>query len=193
MSFVSRAAMALMLYMTVSGVALAANPVVRMSTSLGDVELELFADKAPASVKNFLGYVDSGFYNGTVFHRVIPNFMIQGGGFEPGMNQKDTGTPIQNEADNGVKNVKGTLAMARTMDPHSATAQFFINTADNDFLNHTGKSVRGWGYAVFGKVSKGMDVIMKISGVKTGSAQGHGDVPVADVVIKKMERVKTAK
>lgn len=176
--------------LTLAGAALAANPNVRMTTSLGEVEMELYADKAPASVKNFLGYVDSGFYNGTIFHRVIPNFMNQGGGFEPGMKQKETGTPIQNEADNGLKNTLGTLAMARTGDPHSATAQFFINTADNGFLNHTAKTGRGWGYAVFGKVTKGMDVVMKIAGVKTGNTMSFDDVPVKDVVIKRMETVK---
>jgi cyclophilin family peptidyl-prolyl cis-trans isomerase len=186
----ARSLAALAMSMTLAGTALAANPNVRMSTSLGDVEIELYADKAPASVKNFLGYVDSGFYNGTVFHRVIPNFMIQGGGFEPGMKQKETGAPIQNEADNGLKNTLGTLAMARTMDPHSASAQFFINVADNEFLNHRAKNARGWGYAVFGKVTKGMDVVMKIAGAKTGPAMGHDDVPVKDVVIKRMEAVK---
>jgi len=178
--------------LALAGTALAANPHVRMSTSMGDLEIELYADKAPASVKNFLGYVDTGFYNGTVFHRVIPNFMIQGGGFEPGMKQKETGAPIQNEADNGVKNTLGTLAMARTMDPHSATAQFFINVADNDFLNHRAKNGRGWGYAVFGKVTQGMDVVMKIAGVRTGTAMGHDDVPVKDVMIKRIELLKSA-
>lgn len=185
-----RSCVAVAVSMTLAGAALAANPNVRMSTSMGEVEMELYADKAPISVKNFLGYVDSGFYNGTIFHRVIPNFMNQGGGFEPGMKQKPTGAPITNEADNGVKNTVGTLAMARTGDPHSATAQFFINTADNGFLNHTAKNGRGWGYAVFGKVTKGMDVVMKIAGVQTGNAMGFSDVPVKDVVIKRMEVVK---
>lgn len=185
-----RSVVAIAVSLALSGAALAANPSVRMSTSLGEVEMELYADKAPISVKNFLGYVDSGFYNGTIFHRVIPNFMNQGGGFEPGMKQKETGAPITNEADNGVKNTLGTLAMARTGDPHSATAQFFINTADNGFLNHTAKTGRGWGYAVFGKVTKGMDVVMKIAGVKTGNAMGFSDVPVQDVVIKRMETIK---
>ncbi len=185
-----RSLVAVAVSMTLAGATLAANPNVRTSTSPGDVEMELYADKAPVSVKNFLGYVDSGFYNGTVFHRVIPSFMIQGGGFEPGMKQKETGAPIQNEADNGLKNTLGTLAMARTMDPHSASAQFFINTTDNDFLNHRAKNARGWGYAVFGKVTKGMDVVMKIAQVKTGPSLGFDDVPVKDVVIKRMEVVK---
>lgn len=185
-----RIASALALSLGLTASALAANPNVRMTTSLGDVEMELYADKAPATVKNFLGYVDAGFYNGTVFHRVIPGFMIQGGGFEPGMKQKETRAPVQNEADNGLKNTLGTLAMARTMDPHSASAQFFINVADNDFLNHRGKNARGWGYAVFGKVTQGMDVVNKIVGVATGTNQGHENVPVKDVLIKRMEVLK---
>ena len=185
-----RSVVAVAVSMTLAGVALAANPNVRMSTSMGDIEIELYADKAPVSVKNFLGYVESGFYNGTVFHRVIPGFMIQGGGFEPGMKQKETRTAIQNEADNGLRNLTGTLAMARTMEPHSASAQFFINVADNDFLDHRGKNMRGWGYAVFGKVTKGMDVVNKIVNVATGVNQGHENVPVKDVVIKRMEVAK---
>jgi cyclophilin family peptidyl-prolyl cis-trans isomerase len=185
-----RSIVAFAVSMSVATVALAANPSVRMTTSLGDVEMELYADKAPVSVRNFLGYVDSGFYNGTLFHRVIPNFMIQGGGFEPGMKQKATGAAIVNEADNGLKNTVGTLAMARTMDPNSATAQFFINTSDNAFLDHRAKNVRGWGYAVFGKVTKGLDVVMKIAGVKTGQYQDFTDVPEKDVVIKRMVAVK---
>jgi cyclophilin family peptidyl-prolyl cis-trans isomerase len=170
--------------------ALAGNPIVRMTTSLGEVDMELYADKSPATVKNFLGYVESGFYNGTVFHRVIPGFMVQGGGFEPGMKQKETRAPIKNEADNGLKNSAGTLAMARTMDPHSASAQFFINVADNDFLDHRGKNMRGWGYAVFGKVTQGMDVVNKIVNVATGVNQGHENVPVKDVLIKRMDLLK---
>lgn len=165
------------------------NPQVRFTTDAGVVEIELYADKAPATVKNFLQYVDAGFYNGTVFHRVIPNFMIQGGGFEPGMKQKSANAPIQNEADNGVKNTVGTLAMARTSDPHSASAQFFINVNDNEFLNHRGKNTTDWGYAVFGKVTKGMDVVKKIESAPTTSKSGHANVPVKDVAIKKAERI----
>lgn len=166
------------------------NPQVRITTNLGAIEIELYADKAPATVQNFLGYVDAGFYNGTIFHRVIPNFMIQGGGFGPGLEQKPARGPIQNEADNGLKNIAGTLAMARTSDPHSASAQFFINTKDNSFLDHQGKTPQGWGYAVFGKVTKGMDVVKKIAAVQTRNANGHGDVPVKDVRIRKAERIK---
>jgi cyclophilin family peptidyl-prolyl cis-trans isomerase len=168
----------------------AANPGVRLTTNQGVIEIELYADKAPITVKNFLGYVDSGFYNGVIFHRVIKGFMIQGGGMTPGMKEKPTGAKIQNEADNGLKNTAGTLAMARTPDPHSASAQFFINTVDNAFLDHTGKNPRGWGYAVFGKVTKGMDAVKKIEAVETGVAAGHGDVPKNDVVIQKAERTK---
>jgi cyclophilin family peptidyl-prolyl cis-trans isomerase len=165
------------------------NPQVRLTTNQGVIELELFADKAPVTVKNFLEYADAGFYNGTIFHRVIPSFMIQGGGFEPGMKQKSGRAPINNEADNGLKNLTGTVAMARTPDPHSASAQFFINAKDNDFLDHRGKTPQGWGYAVFGKVTKGMDVVKKIESVQTRNAGGHGNVPVQDVVIQKVERV----
>ncbi|QBK06496.1 peptidyl-prolyl cis-trans isomerase [Hylemonella gracilis] len=154
-------------------------------TGYGVVKLELDAEKAPKSVENFLDYVKSGHYNGTVFHRVIPGFMIQGGGFEVGMNQKPTEPPIENEANNGLKNDKYTVAMARTNDPHSATAQFFINIANNDFLNHKAPSAQGWGYAVFGKVIAGQDVVDKIAGVKTGTRGFHGDVPKEDVVIEK--------
>ena len=174
-----------------SGTASAAdkNPQVQLTTSMGAIEIELYADKAPKSTQNFLEYVDAGFYNGTIFHRVIPNFMIQGGGFEPGLKQKSARAPIQNEADNGLKNTVGTLAMARTPDPHSASAQFFINAKDNDFLDHKGKTPQGWGYAVFGKVTKGMDVVKKIEAVQTATRGGHGDVPVKDVVIQKAERI----
>jgi cyclophilin family peptidyl-prolyl cis-trans isomerase len=168
------------------------NPQVRLTTSAGVIELELDATKAPITVKNFLDYIDAGHYHGTIFHRVIPNFMIQGGGFEPGMKEKlKLRAPIQNEADNGLKNLKGTIAMARTPDPHSASAQFFINAKDNDFLNHSGKTAQGWGYAVFGKVTNGMDVVKKIEAVQTGRAGPHGDVPVKDVVITKAERIVT--
>jgi len=162
----------------------------KMTTSEGVIVLELFEDKAPETVANFRKYAADGHYNGTVFHRVIKGFMIQGGGFEPGLIQKSTSDPIQNEADNGVKNDTGTIAMARTGDPHSATAQFFINVADNEFLNHKSKDPQGWGYAVFGKVVEGMDVVQKIESVATGQRGPHGDVPIADVVIEKVEETK---
>jgi len=165
------------------------NPQVRMTTSLGVIDIELDAGKAPKTVANFLGYVDKGFYNGTIFHRVIPGFMIQGGGMTPGMKEKPTGAKIQNEADNGLKNLAGTLAMARTSDPHSASAQFFINTVDNSFLNHRDKTMQGWGYAVFGKVTKGMDVVKKIEAVQTSNAGMHQNVPKQDVVIRKIVRL----
>ena len=159
------------------------NPQVAIETSKSKIVLELYADRAPKTVDNFLVYVKSGHYDDTIFHRVIPNFMIQGGGFTPDMKQKPTKKPITNEADNRLKNNRGTIAMARTQDPHSATAQFFINTADNDFLNHRGKDPRGWGYAVFGQVVGGMDVVDAISKVKTGTRGGFRDVPVEPVVI----------
>jgi peptidyl-prolyl cis-trans isomerase B (cyclophilin B) len=152
---------------------------------LGVITLELDADKAPKSVANFLSYVNKGHYDNTIFHRVIPGFMAQCGGFEPGMKQKESDAPIVNEADNGLKNNNYTVAMARTGDPHSATAQFFINVADNGFLNHTAKSAQGWGYAVFGKVVSGTDVVDKIKAVKTGRKGFHDDVPLVDVVIEK--------
>ena len=151
----------------------------------GVITLELDAEKAPKSTANFLAYVNKGHYNNTVFHRVIPGFMVQGGGFEPGMTQKSSDAPIDNEANNGLKNNNYTVAMARTNDPHSATAQFFINVADNAFLNHTAISAQGWGYAVFGKVVSGADVVDKIKAVKTGRKGFHDDVPVDDVVIEK--------
>ena len=151
----------------------------------GVIVLELDPDKAPKSTENFLAYVKKGHYDNTVFHRVIPGFMIQGGGFEPGMNQKGTDAPIENEAQNGLKNDKYTVAMARTSDPHSATAQFFINVADNGFLNHTAPSAQGWGYAVFGKVVKGTEIVDAIKGVKTGRKGFHDDVPKDDVIIEK--------
>ncbi|MFA7394376.1 MAG: peptidylprolyl isomerase [Pigmentiphaga sp.] len=163
------------------------NPRVKMQTTEGDFVIELDAAKAPNTVQNFLGYVQDGFYDGTIFHRVIGNFMVQGGGFEPGMKQKKTKAPIDNEAANGLKNDKYTLAMARTNDPHSATAQFFINVTDNDFLNFTAPNPRGWGYAVFGKVVEGTETVDKIKGLPTGSKGGHQDVPVDDVVITKAE------
>lgn len=161
----------------------------KMLTSEGEIVLELYEDKAPETVANFRKYVAEGHYDGTIFHRVIKGFMIQGGGFAPGMVQKDTSNPIQNEADNGIKNEVGTIAMARTNDPHSATAQFFINVADNDFLNHRSKDPQGWGYAVFGKVISGMDVVQKIEAVATGQKGHHGDVPASDIVIEKIEVV----
>ena len=162
---------------------------VQMQTNKGTIVLELDAEKAPGTVANFVEYAKAGFYDGTIFHRVIPGFMIQGGGFEPGMDQKKTREPIQNEADNGLKNDTGTIAMARTMEPHSATAQFFINVKDNDFLNHSGKTMQGWGYAVFGKVVGGQDVLDKIRGVPTTSRAGHQDVPEDPVIIESVEVV----
>jgi len=162
------------------------NPQIELHIAdLGTITIELDAAKAPKTVENFLAYVNKGHYDRTIFHRVIPGFMIQGGGFEPGMTQKATDKPIENEANNGLKNDKYTIAMARTNDPHSATAQFFINVADNGFLNHTAPSMQGWGYAVFGKVVAGTDVVDKIAGVKTGQKGFHGDVPKDDVVIEK--------
>lgn len=161
------------------------NPRVKLETNMGDIVIELDAAKAPKTAANFLDYVKDGFYNGTVFHRVMDGFMIQGGGFEPGLKQKPTKAPIDNEANNGLKNDKYTIAMARTNDPHSATAQFFINVADNDFLNHTAPTSNGWGYAVFGKVTSGMDVVDKIKGVKTGNSGFHQNVPAQDVTINK--------
>ena len=169
------------------------NPRVRITTGLGAIELELNADKAPQTVKNFLAYVERGYFNGTVFHRVIPGFMIQGGGFVPGLREKTTGVPVKNEADNGLKNAAGTIAMARTSDPHSASAQFFINTADNPALDHRDKTTPGWGYAVFGKVTKGMDVVKKIESVSTHTVGPFQNVPVKDVVIEKVELVKPEK
>ncbi|HZZ14295.1 MAG TPA: peptidylprolyl isomerase [Paraburkholderia sp.] len=158
---------------------------VELHTNHGVIKLELNAEKAPKSVENFLNYVKAGHYDNTVFHRVIDGFMIQGGGFEPGMKQKPTAEAITNEANNGLKNVNGSVAMARTNDPHSATAQFFINVNDNDFLNHSSPTPQGWGYAVFGKVVDGLDIIEKIKKVKTGSKGFHQDVPADDVIIEK--------
>jgi len=151
----------------------------------GVVTLELDEQKAPKSVANFLSYVKKGHYDGTIFHRVIDGFMIQGGGFAPGMSQKPTDAPIENEASNGLKNDKYTVAMARTSAPHSASAQFFINVADNDFLNHKSPTPQGWGYAVFGKVVAGQDIIARLKGVPTGTRSGHGDVPKTDLVVEK--------
>lgn len=158
---------------------------ITLHTNYGDITLELDFDKAPKTAANFLQYAEDGFFEGTIFHRVIDNFMIQGGGFTADMAQKETGEQIENEADNGLKNDKYTIAMARTNDPHSATAQFFINIKDNDFLNHSGKNMQGWGYCVFGKVTEGTDVVDKIKAVKTGSAAGHQDVPKEPVIINK--------
>ena len=155
---------------------------VLMTTTVGPLTLELDADNAPKTVDNFLSYVADGFYDDTIFHRVIHNFMIQGGGFTADMQQKPTQAPIENEANNGLENQRGTIAMARTQDPHSATAQFFINVQDNDFLNHTGENMQGWGYAVFGKVTEGDDVLDKIRAVQTGSQAGHQDVPVEPII-----------
>jgi peptidyl-prolyl cis-trans isomerase B (cyclophilin B) len=158
---------------------------VLLKTNKGDITLTLDAVKAPKTVANFLAYVKSGHYDGTIFHRVIDNFMIQGGGMAPGMKQKPTQAEIENEANNGLKNVNGSVAMARTSEPHSASSQFFINVNDNDFLNHTAPTAQGWGYAVFGAVSDGMDVVNAIRKVKTGSSGFHQDVPTEDVVIEK--------
>ena len=163
---------------------------IKLHTNFGVIALELDAEKAPETVKNFIAYAEAGHYDNTVFHRVISNFMIQGGGFEPGMQQKSTRAPIKNEANNGVANKVGTIAMARTMEPHSASAQFFINVADNSFLNHSAPTVQGWGYAVFGEVVEGMDVVNAIKGVATTSRMGHQDVPVEDVIIEKAEIIE---
>jgi peptidyl-prolyl cis-trans isomerase B (cyclophilin B) len=159
---------------------------ITLHTNYGDIVLELDFEKAPKTAANFKQYADEGFYNGTVFHRVIDGFMIQGGGMTEDMEQKTPREAIQNEADNGLKNVTGSVAMARTNDPHSATAQFFINVKDNTFLNHTGKNSQGWGYCVFGKVTEGMDVVNKIKGVKTGTKGHHSDVPKEAVIIEKV-------
>ena len=159
----------------------------KMSTTLGEIEIELYPEAAPASVRNFIDYVESGHFDNLIFHRVIPGFMIQGGGFTGDMQQRPTQSPIKNEADNGLKNLKGTLSMARTSVPDSATSQFFINLVDNAFLDHTAKTPQGWGYAVFAKVVSGMDVVEKIGAVPTGSVGGHGDVPTEPVVIIKAE------
>ena len=166
------------------------NPTVALDTNHGRIVLELYADKAPKTVENFLGYVNAGFFDGTLFHRVIPGFMIQGGGFDGQQKQKPTRAPIQNEADNGTGNDRGTIAMARTGDPHSATAQFFINLKDNTFLNHTGKNPQGWGYTVFGKVTEGMDVVDKIAKVRTAPGKISEAVPAEAVVIEKAEVVQ---
>jgi len=170
--------------------AAAANPKVELDTSKGKIVIELFPEKAPETVKNFINYVDTKYYDGTIFHRVIPNFMIQGGGFTSDMKTKSAGAPIKNEADNGLKNDRGTIAMARTGDPHSATAQFFINTVNNDFLNHQSKTQQGWGYVVFGKVITGMDVVDAISAVKTVTRGGFRDVPSETIEIRSAKVLK---
>ena len=181
-----------LLLLAMSG-AWAQNPRVEFKTSMGSFALELYADKAPKTVANFIQYVNSGFYNGTIFHRVIDGFMIQGGGFEPGMREKATRAPIENEAGlalkAGLKNELGTVAMARTPNPHSASAQFFINVKDNGFLDHTAPNAQGWGYRVFGEIVEGQDVVDKIKRVKTGKRGGHADVPVEDVIIERAEVV----
>ncbi len=161
------------------------NPKVTLETSMGEIVLELYPDKAPKTVENFIAYVKDGHYDGVIFHRVIPNFMIQGGGMTEDMQEKPTRAPIENEANNGLKNDEGTIAMARTSDPHSATAQFFINVKNNDFLNFSAPTPQGWGYAVFGKVVEGMDVVHKIEKVQTGNRAGHQDVPLDPVIITK--------
>ena len=178
-----------LLTLTLAGAALAANPKVNLQTNKGLIVIELYPDQAPQSVANFLAYVDAGFYDGTIFHRVIPDFMIQGGGFTADLEKKVTRAPIPNEADNGLKNERGTLAMARTNDPNSATAQFFINHKDNAFLDHSGKNPRGWGYAVFGRVTDGMSVVDAIATTPTG-AKGMfpKDVPLETIVIEKASR-----
>jgi peptidyl-prolyl cis-trans isomerase B (cyclophilin B) len=160
------------------------NPMIHMKTNYGTLVIELDEGKAPKTVANFLGYAKEGFYDNTIFHRVIDKFMIQGGGFGPGMTQKATHAPIENEASNSLRNARGTLAMARTSDPHSASSQFFVNVVDNDFLNYTGPTPSGWGYCVFGKVTDGMHIIDQIKGVATGSKLGHKDVPLSDILIE---------
>jgi len=184
--------LALVMVMPVGSAAQGENPVVVIETSMGDITVELFPDRAPKSVENFLAYVNQGFYDGTIFHRVISTFMIQGGGLTADMQEKDTRAPVQNEADNGLKNRRGTLAMARTPEIHSATAQFFINVKDNSFLDYKGPSAADYGYAVFAEVTAGMDVVDKIKSVKTGGAGTYQNVPTEAVVIKTI-RVQTGK
>jgi len=175
---------------TKTGAKMSAKPVVKFETTKGTITVELDAEKAPKTVENFIKYVEDGFYDGIIFHRVIPNFMIQTGGMLPDMSEKKNRGQIQNEANNGLKNDRGTLAMARTPNPHSASSQFFINLKDNDFLNFTSESQAGWGYAVFGKVTDGMDVVDEIAKVKTGNHGGHGDVPLEPITITKASVVK---
>jgi peptidyl-prolyl cis-trans isomerase B (cyclophilin B) len=185
MQYWIRVAGFLLLCVAMQGAGAAENPRVRLTTNLGEITVELYPEKAPKTVENFLQYVKDGFYDGTVFHRVIEGFMVQGGGFTPDMVQKKTRAPVMNEADNGLRNTVGTLAMARTNDPHSATAQFFINVANNDFLDFREKTPRAWGYAVFGRVVKGMDVLGKIKSVPTGTVGPFENVPREPVVIQK--------
>ena len=186
----NRTLISMIIALTVASAAIAGdNPRVEVDTTKGKIILELNAGQAPKTVENFMAYVDAGFYNGTIFHRVIPNFMIQGGGFTADMQQKKTRAPIENEADNRLRNERGTIAMARTPNPHSATAQFFINTKNNEFLNYKGKSPQGWGYAVFGHVVEGMTVVDAISGVKTGTRGRFRDVPTDPIVIRKAVRL----
>lgn len=166
------------------------HPKIKLTTSLGNITLQLNGEKAPISTENFVTYVKEGFYNGTIFHRVINGFMAQGGGFDTSFTQKAVHAPIENEADNGLKNNRGTIAMARTNVPNSATAQFFINYKNNDSLNHTGKNASGWGYAVFGEVIEGMDIVDKMADVPTGTKNGHQDVPKTDIVIEKAEIIE---
>jgi peptidyl-prolyl cis-trans isomerase B (cyclophilin B) len=184
-TFISSILMCLLLAILGNTAMSEANPKVQFETSKGNFVIELNAEKAPKSVENFLTYVNSGHYDGTIFHRVIPSFMIQGGGFDVDMKQKTTNETIQNEANNGLKNVKGSVAMARTSAPHSATAQFFINAADNGFLDFTSESPQGWGYAVFGQVTEGLDIVSTIEEVATGNHGGHQDVPLEPIVILK--------
>jgi cyclophilin family peptidyl-prolyl cis-trans isomerase len=183
MKFLRNAAAALTIALAASGQAMA-GPMLEMKTSMGTMTIELYPEKAPKTVENFLQYVKDGFFKGTIFHRVIPGFMVQGGGFTADFQQKDTREPVRNEADNGLKNLRGTLAMARTQNPHSATAQFFVNVADNAFLDHTAPNSRGWGYAVFGKVVKGLDVVDAIVAVPAGDRGPHQNVPNTPVVIE---------
>jgi cyclophilin family peptidyl-prolyl cis-trans isomerase len=188
--FVSALVVLSLLFFAGSALSADSNPKVVLETSKGSIVLELYPGKAPETVQNFLSYVDAKFYDDTIFHRVIPGFMIQGGGFTADMERKTTQAPIKNEADKGLKNDRGTISMARTGDPHSATAQFFINTVNNDALNHTSKTPQGWGYAAFGKVVEGMDAVDAISAVKTTTRGPYRDVPVEPVVIKSATRVK---
>ncbi len=164
---------------------------VKMTTSMGEIEIELYPDEAPVTVRNFVEYVESGFFDGTIFHRIIPGFVLQGGGFTPDMNQKQTRPAIVNEADNGLKNTAGALSMARTSVPDSATSQFFINLVDNSFLDFTAKTQQGWGYAVFARVTSGMDVVESMARVSTGKVRGHSDVPLEPVIIEKAELIST--
>jgi cyclophilin family peptidyl-prolyl cis-trans isomerase len=190
-SRLTQACLVLGVWLAASVTALAANPSVDMLTNLGAIRIELYPDKAPKTVENFLQYARDGFYDGTVFHRVIPGFMVQGGGFTPDMAQKKTREPIVNEALNGLKNDVGTLAMARTPDPHSATAQFFINVADNNFLNFTAPTRQGFGYCVFGRVVQGMDIVNKIVAVPTGNRGGHQNVPLEPILIRSVRIVSS--